>query len=951
MVYENNVWTEKYRPKTFEEVVGQEEIVKRVKNLVNSLNIPHLLFAGPAGTGKSTLALIIVRELFGKNWENNYLELNASDERGIDVVRQKVKDFARTKALASVPFKVIFLDEADALTREAQQALRRTMENFTSTCRFILSCVTPDTRILLPEEVEITIEDFMKNFENKTVTMIQNFNNDVIKEDLILASIQMDPKIIGKKTLEIKTMTGRKLRVTEDHNLLTNNGWKPAGKITKEDKLLTYPNLETTYFEDNKNKVIDLAPFIEFITKSEEKEGFKSLGATDMYAKLKTHDKESIIKKIKVLDCLIKAGKGLTKKEKDIYNIINNKKNISRLEIQRLINLSRIRTDQILRSIENKGHILRYNTNKTHYFVANNTEPPILRNLMDIKKIIEKEYQIKISYTSIRKALDKSIMHGKLDRILGELKRKDLLDLTYSNKQIGALSRIVAFMFGDGHLTTNDKRLIFTGNEAALKKVKKDLEILGYSGQNIVTKEISHELNGRKIKGKTTFFNVNSKAASIFLQFLGVPKGDKASTIYKIPPFIKYGTKFVKREFLRGLFGCEADKPSCKRYNFNAVSIRQNKIKSLTANMLEFYNELKKLLSDFEVDSYINILDKNEKRKKDSQEVFTFSLLIKPTNENLYKFFSRVGYAYEDYKSRLSRLASEYLRHKLFTINLWKEKSQSILIEVTKGRSYRETAKLLGCTPDFVAAQLKSKKIRLPRKNFIKFNEWVKKYENNCFIENEIIDINEIFCNDVRDITCLQDHNFISNGFVSHNCNYSSKIIDPIQSRCAIFRFKLLEKKEIDKIVNRISSSEKLDIPQEAYDVIYEASEGDCRRVINLLQSTASISPRITKELIDTVMSSAKPADIKVVLEYAISGDFIKARDKLLDLMLREGLSGQDIIKSIQKEIWNLQIDPQLKVELTSKTGEIEFRMVEGSDEFIQLESLLASFVLANREK
>jgi len=136
----SEVWTEKYRPKKFEEMVGQIEILKRVKSLTNSMNIPHLLFAGPAGTGKSTLALIIVRELFNEFWRENYLELNASDERGIDVVRQKVKDFARTKAIGNVPFKVIFLDEADALTREAQQALRRTMENFTSTCRFILSC-------------------------------------------------------------------------------------------------------------------------------------------------------------------------------------------------------------------------------------------------------------------------------------------------------------------------------------------------------------------------------------------------------------------------------------------------------------------------------------------------------------------------------------------------------------------------------------------------------------------------------------------------------------------------------------------------------------------------------------------------------------------------------------------------------------------------------------------
>ena len=183
------------------------------------------------------------------------------------------------------------------------------------------------------------------------------------------------------------------------------------------------------------------------------------------------------------------------------------------------------------------------------------------------------------------------------------------------------------------------------------------------------------------------------------------------------------------------------------------------------------------------------------------------------------------------------------------------------------------------------------------------------------------------------------------------SCNYSSKIIDPIQSRCATFRFKLLEKKDVEKVVKRIVEEEGFTIESEAMEILYEGSEGDCRRAINILQSTSSISPSITSELVSTIISNAKPKDIKVVLDYALAGDFKKSREKLLDVMLKESIAGQDVIKAIQKEIWNLPIEPEIKVRLTEKTGETEFRIVEGSDPFIQLESLIASFVLAGLGK
>ncbi len=183
------------------------------------------------------------------------------------------------------------------------------------------------------------------------------------------------------------------------------------------------------------------------------------------------------------------------------------------------------------------------------------------------------------------------------------------------------------------------------------------------------------------------------------------------------------------------------------------------------------------------------------------------------------------------------------------------------------------------------------------------------------------------------------------------SCNYSSKIIDPIQSRCVVFRFRLLEKKDIISVIKRISENEKLKITDDALESLYEMSEGDCRRAINLLQATASIALDINAEMIRMISSSSKPTNVKIVLDYALAGDFINAREKMLDIMLKDSVSGTDIIKSMQKEIWNLQIEPETKVKLTEKTGETEFRMSEGSDEFVQLQALLASFVLAGSKE
>jgi len=214
------MWTEKYRPRSLDEIVDQEEIVNRLKSFVNAKNVPHCIFAGPPGTGKTTAALCLARDLYGEGYREYIMELNASDERGINVVRETVKTFARTRSIGEVSFKILILDEADNMTSDAQQALRRTMERYTETARFILianysgkiiepiqSRCAPFRFTYLPREDVIKRIRYICEQENVKIldggieTILEISEGDLRKTENILQTAASVGKPIGAETV------------------------------------------------------------------------------------------------------------------------------------------------------------------------------------------------------------------------------------------------------------------------------------------------------------------------------------------------------------------------------------------------------------------------------------------------------------------------------------------------------------------------------------------------------------------------------------------------------------------------------------------------------------------------------------------------------------------------------------------------------------------------------
>ncbi len=187
---EKRILTEKYRPSSLDEVVGNSENTEMLKSYVNDDRVPNILFEGPAGVGKTASAQAFAREVFGSTWKSNFIDFNASDDRGIDVVRDDIKTAARQAAVGH-EYKIIFLDEVDSTTKDAQSALRRTMERFSDQTAFFLSC-NYKNKLIDPIQSRCTVLSYNRLSDDEIRTIIER----VLTGEDIDASEESIEKII-----------------------------------------------------------------------------------------------------------------------------------------------------------------------------------------------------------------------------------------------------------------------------------------------------------------------------------------------------------------------------------------------------------------------------------------------------------------------------------------------------------------------------------------------------------------------------------------------------------------------------------------------------------------------------------------------------------------------------------------------------------------------------------
>lgn len=752
---ENALWTEKYRPSDFSEIKGQKEIVKRVKAFVEQQNLPHLMFAGPAGVGKTSLALVIAKKLFKDIWRQNFLELNASVTGDTPVLVRENGKIKRT-------------DLNDIAKKYFQyQASRVSVDNLE-----VLS---------IDEDYKVVFSNVNYVFRHKTSR---------------IANIKFEGG-------NIKTSLNHSLIIFDKEGNLKSI---KAEELKKGDHLITF----NTKLEGNANK-IDLSRL-----------------SPRRFSKLKSGLQLNQTVKVDythlVLDTEMSWALGLYAAEGCTSMGKTSGQTIYTLAYPQETKLS----DRLVSLFENKG--------------------------LQAKTILASS------------GFDRSKKSSQQVRLFNTQLTKFMRENFYSQNSTvkrAVSKRIPSFIF-----------------EAGLKQRLSFLE--GY-----------HRGDGSGVWNEVARLSSVSQDCLIDAAWLARISGVESSCFPRETRLIWKNPKFsyIKSELL----------PADIFHNL----LKSHKLEKTYLLRHSLYSKKSKRISKRIAVLLLTMCKDNEQLFKKVRKLVNSNISVVTITDVRHE-------NYNDYVYDFSVPSSQMFWGGTIPILLHNSDERGIDVVRNKVKDFART-RAIGDVPFKII------------------------YLDEC----------DALTREAQQALRRTMENYTQTCRFILSANFSSKIIEPIQSRCVIFRFKLLDKKDIFGIIERIAEEEKLKIDEKAKEALYETCEGDCRNLENILQSAAAITNHITEDLVHSMASVAKPKEIHEVLELALNNEFIKARSKLLDIMLNYGLAGIDIIKQIQKEILGLNIDNKSKMLLIEKCGEIEFRMTEGSDEFVQLEALLSQFALA----
>ncbi|WP_456372411.1 replication factor C small subunit [Methanocaldococcus sp.] len=1009
-------WVEKYRPKTLDEIVGQDEIVKRLKKYVEKKSMPHLLFSGPPGVGKcltgDTKVIVngevrkigeVVEEIsngkFGATLTDNIKVLGV-DEEG------KVREFN---------VQYVYKDKTNALIKIKTKMGRE----LKVTTYHPLLINNKNGEIKWEKAENLKVGDklatpryvvFDNNKDNENIDLVRWIAYYVaegyIKDDKIIFT-HNDKKIINK-FLELTKSLFKDAKIIEGDNCITIIS-KEALEVIKKYNLANKRIPNNVMNSDTLKVFLDAYIECEGIKKDNKiilpttnKDFAEELSyALLRYGVIVKLEKVNNIYKITIFeeisDKIIvdvkkinyiceKLGIKNVKLKSNIlgYNeckklcnaILNKINNKNEIEDDKLLDCigyllflasNEIYWDEIVEIEQLYGDFIIYDLHvpKYHNFVGGNL-PTILHNttaalclardlfgenwrenFLELNASVSKDTPILVKINGVTKRttfaeLDK-IYFKEEDEEYKDVDNLEVLTVDDNYKVRWAkVSKIIR------HKVEKILKVYLEGG--AVLELTGNHAIMMLSENGLITKKASDIKVGDFLLSFTANIegdleNINSNISTL------ITKNKRISDIIYQMPIDK------RIKYLKELFDCKGKLDIIKvptiskdlsidivwlsrisgfESYINKIILKNNLKKSdlLPANIVI---KLLKKIEDKINGNWRYVLRHQLYEKKERVSKILIREILKMINKeelceeelNIYYLLHKLAYTdlhalkvkkieiidYNDYVYDVSVPNNEMFFAGNVPILLHNSDERGIDVIRTKVKEFART-KPIGDIPFKIIFLDESDALTADAQNALR--RIMEKYSNVC--------------------------RFIL------SCNYPSKIIPPIQSRCAVFRFSPLKKEDIAKKLKEIAEKENLKLTESGLDAIIYVSEGDLRKAINVLQTAAALSNVIDDEIIYKVSSRARPEEVKKMMELALEGKFMEARDLLYKLMVEWGMSGEDILNQMFREINNLNIDERKKVELADYIGETDFRIVEGANERIQLSSLLAKMALLGKK-